>query len=65
MTQQVELKLYWKAETDKAYLVHNDFGGHEDIWLPKSQVDIEEGAQLLSECEFLIPEWLAIDKGLV
>lgn len=61
--EQVELELFWKHETGGAYLVRTD--DEEDIWLPKSQVEPEDGAVLGTRSTFLIPEWLAIEKGLV
>jgi hypothetical protein len=64
MSREVELELLWKGETAAAYLVTDDEDG-KDVWLPKSQVEIEEGAELQSVSSFLIPEWLAIEKGLV
>ncbi len=62
MTKDVELELIWKAETRLAYLVTND---ELEVWLPKSQVEIEDSAITGIVCSFLIPEWLAIEKGLV
>lgn len=43
------------TETDLAYLV---FDGRKSAWVPKSQCEYEDG-------ELQIPEWLAVDKGLV
>jgi hypothetical protein len=51
----VELYLELIHQTEKAYLVSD---GDNNIWLPKSQVEYDGE-------EFSIPEWLAIDKGLV
>lgn len=45
-------------ETDKAWLVRID--KDEDIWLPKSQCEMDEDAKNL-----MVAEWLAIEKGLV
>lgn len=63
MSQEVELLLLWKAETDMAVLVEDDAG--HSTWLPKSQIDIEEGCEIGQQTNFLIPEWLGIEKGLV
>ena len=52
-----------KHETDYAYLV---FDGANEVWIPKSQV--QECRQLNPRCndfEFIIPEWLAIEKGII
>ena len=62
MNDEIELDLLWKAETAAAYLVtDNDV----TVWLPKSQVDVEESAELHEVCTFLVPEWLATEKGLI
>jgi hypothetical protein len=42
-------------ETDKAVRVTD---GAVTVWLPKSQVEIADGVATM-------PEWLAIEKGLV
>jgi len=44
------------TQTDAAWLLRFD---NEQIWLPKSQCDIDERTK-----EIDIPEWLAIEKGL-
>ena len=44
------------VETAKAYLFND--GIHPECWLPKSQVEFDDGVMTL-------PEWLAIEKGLV
>lgn len=51
-------------ETEAAYLIND---GHEDIWLPKSQMedeelDVKDGVVYLHFC---IPEWLALEKGMI
>lgn len=55
MKKYVELELELKYETEKAYFVTD---GYDEFWLPKSQVDYDGD-------EFIIPEWLAIKRGLV
>jgi hypothetical protein len=45
-----------KHETDKAFLVSYE---GKDYWLPKSMTENN------NDESFTIPEWLAIDKGLV
>lgn len=32
----------------------------EEVWLPKSQVELDD-----DESVVMVPEWLAIDRGLV
>jgi len=45
------------AETDKAYCFST---ADKEVWLPKSQViDIDS-----QNGEMIIPEWLAVEKGL-
>jgi hypothetical protein len=43
-------------ETDKAKLFKTAVG---EVWIPKSQIE-DEGDDVI-----MIPEWLAIEKGLV
>lgn len=49
-------------ETEKAWLVSGD--GVTKVWVPKSQAELEasesNGAFILT-----LPEWLALDKGLI
>ncbi len=59
-----EFRLLWQAETAMAYGV-KEHGEGPLIWLPKSQCDVDEAAELGQVAMFLIPEWLAIEKGLV
>lgn len=50
-------------ETDKAVLVTADTPRNA-VWVPKSQVEVheEDGTSMVM---LDIPEWLAVDKGLV
>ena len=45
-----------KHETDNAYLVND---GDKDYWLPKKLTE-DNG-----DGTFTIPEWLAVEKGIV
>lgn len=63
MSREVELELLWKGQTEAAYLVEDE--DEKDVWLPKSRVELETGSEINEACCFLIPEWLAIEKGLV
>lgn len=47
-------------ETDRAILVND---GVYDIWLPKSLVEILEIKG--DDLEISLPEWLAVDKGII
>ena len=60
----VEVEAEIKRQTEKAYLV--DHGGDEEVWLPKSQVSHRAPDSDKSSLRvFVVPEWLAIEKGLV
>lgn len=55
-----------KRETPLAYLVND---GIMECWIPKSQVEEieveEKGVDGDDLMRFTIPEWLAIEKGIV
>lgn len=66
MSQEtVELELNLVAETAMAYGVTEDDPEDPVIWLPKSRVETLGRAVLGSVVKFEVPEWLAVDKGLV
>jgi N-acetylglucosamine-6-phosphate deacetylase len=46
-----------KVETDKAILIND---GTKEVWLPKSQVEINR-----EDKEVTMPEWLAKEKELI
>ena len=52
-----------RHETDRAYLV--DAGGKTPVWLPKSQVEYEPGDTPMKPGTFTMPEWLALERGLI
>ena len=52
-----------KHETDLAVLV--DHGGNDPVWLPKSQIRRREDDDVKNLSALTIPEWLALDKGLL
>jgi hypothetical protein len=65
----IEVDVEYLAQTSKALLIDND---KEGIWLPKSQIKDSDGNFFnfldLKEHEYitiLLPEWLAMDKGLI
>lgn len=51
----IEIACIIKYQTEKAVLIND---GDKDVWLPLSKVDV-------SENEVSLPEWLALDKGLI
>lgn len=63
----VDLELCLHAETGKALLVSDDGDKKYAKWLPKSQVEFEhrERGNGMALVFVTLPEWLAIDKGLV
>lgn len=58
MSKIITLKLIPLIDRDKAVMVENLNG--DKVWLPKSQIEIDE-----QDKEIQLPEWLAIDKELV
>jgi hypothetical protein len=66
MSEPVELELQLLGETPEAFLVRDgDEDGDPEVWLPKSQVEVLSGGQIDRPIRLEVPEWLAIDKGLV
>lgn len=64
MAETLQLRLV--AQTGAAWGVTEDEPDDPVIWLPKSQVEIDdEDTELGEVATFEVPEWLAIDKGLV
>lgn len=57
----IEIAVEIRARTDKAFLVSD--GGNE-CWIPRSQISDYVGDEDSPETIF-IPEWLALDKGLI
>ena len=52
----IEIAAKIRAETDKAYLLHD---GTKQAWVPKSQVEKNDDGT------FTMPEWLAKDKEFI
>ena len=52
----VDIAAEMKRETDKAFQI---FDGAKTEWVPKSQVEKNDDGT------FTMPEWLALDKGLI
>ena len=50
-------------ETEKAILASDDGDREKAVWLPKSRVEVEKLPGGI--CCVTMPEWLAVDKGLV
>lgn len=62
--QVVEIEAYFVCESDAAYCV--ELGPEEpgQIWLPKRCTERTPGKEADDLDTFVIPEWLAVDKGL-
>lgn len=58
----IEMTADFVRETEKAILIND---GDNEVWLPKSQIDYHldefKGVVYIND----LPEWLAVDKGLV
>lgn len=59
----VDLTMKLHAETAAAIRVSDDGVDKNAVWLPKSQVEFEKTKP--GYVEVTLPEWSAIDKGLV
>jgi hypothetical protein len=60
----IDLALCQHHETAAAFLVSETGERDDAVWLPKSQV--ERAEQLKGQnFTFVMPEWLAKDKGLI
>lgn len=57
----ITLEVNLKHETQAAYLVDD---GKDGVWVPKSQAEMIYGKDEFHG-ELQLPEWLAIEKGLV
>jgi len=53
----IDIAVILHHETELAYLV--DAGGPKPVWLPKSQVEMNDDGTAT------LPEWLALEKGLI
>lgn len=58
----VDVAVVFKRETEKAWCVNA--GEKADIWLPKSQCELERGGASKADT-LTLPEWLAKEKGLI
>ena len=59
----IEICLDIEGETDYAYRVSNSF--LESVFIPKSQIAIDGDGGVGDTVIFVMPEWLAIEKGFV
>jgi len=65
----VDLEAVYRWQTKMAWCL--DFGTDADVWLPKSQCEVDSSPnenKLLRRGDTVtvtLPEWLAIEKGIV
>lgn len=59
----VDLDVQVLHETDKAALVTLDVP-EKGVWLPKSKIELSETG-IAGIMTVTLPEWLALDKGLI
>jgi len=62
--EKITLLLEVIAKTKKAFLVSED-GGKTEVWIPRSQVEVEKDCDKGDTVHFDIPEWLAKAKGFI
>ena len=59
----IDIECFKHAETDKAILISDNGDEEHAVWLPKSQIEIEgDQDDILT---VTLPEWLAMEKGLI
>lgn len=59
----IDIDVQVHARTDRAILVSDDGDKDKAVWLPLSQVEVDMrggGVAVIA-----LPEWLALDKGLI
>lgn len=63
MSQElIELSLDLVKKSDGALLVSD---GDNEAWLPKSLIEYDEEPERGRSIDIELPEWLAIEKGLI
>ena len=63
-SEPVEIDAYLHKQTPDAYLISLDEDEDEAVWVPKSLAKIVEDGDD-DVYVFSMPEWLALDKGLI
>lgn len=59
----IDVAVHLHARTEKAILVSDSGDKAKAVWLPLSQIEIEEKGGGVGE--ITLPEWLALEKGLI
>ena len=67
MKNPTEVCVWVVCETDKAVCVTEGslYNQDEQVWLPKPKIHTEDTIYPGYEIIITMPEWLAVDKGLV
>lgn len=60
----VEINVFVRHRTERGALVQSAYTAREPVWVPLSLVEIDENDDGKTH-RLHIPEWLAIQKGLV
>lgn len=60
----IDIDVEVTARTEKAVLVHTGVK-NEAVWLPLSQIEIEPNGAFDGIETVTLPEWLALEKGLI
>ncbi len=63
MKNPIEVCAEIVRETAAAFLISDD--GQTDVWVPKSQVEMDQDGGPGDTIIFTMPEWLAVEKGFV
>lgn len=63
-SELIDITVQKLHETGKAVLV-TDSAAENAVWLPKSQIEIEENSFSKGLYIVTLPEWLAKNKGLI
>lgn len=60
----VDIACFVRMETSRAVLIND---GHREVWLPKSQVEVDEAGSTNGElcATVTMPFWLAKSKELI
>lgn len=61
----VDIDVYLHHRTAKAVLISLDGEKKNAVWVPLSQVELERNPGMPSAYVLTLPEWLALEKGLV
>lgn len=62
-SELAEIEVEIVAETTKAWKVRTD-SDHEAVWIPRSQCEVEKD-EVSGIATITLPEWIAIDRGLI